>query len=579
LARRNSKNTDRTDRPDQDDRGDPAPIAGPPADSRGVTPSLQLNEAHRQLEDARDRYVELYDFSPVPLLTVDRVGLIREVSQGVLDLFVTSRGHLLGLPLASLAIERDRSLVRKHVLRCRTGGHKDTVTLGVSLALPDGATHPVKLVSRQTAAGREAYLTALVDETERKGREADRERLREAERAARQASEAKDLFISVLSHELRSPLTAISAAAGALERGEVEPMGLVQLARTLRRNVAIQSRLVDDLLDVTRVMRRKLRIERRPTDLHEIAQEVLATLEADLQARKLAVHVELHAGRHNVLGDGLRLHQVFWNLLHNAIKFTPPGGTVCVRSWNKDRRIVVEVSDTGVGMAPELLESLFRPFEQAASGSPLGLGLGLAITKGIVELHDGQIVAASPGVGRGTRFVIELDLCDQALPAVAAPPLALAAVEPAPTRVAESDEPRPRTPRILIVDDNPDIAQLLGNALAAVGYQVDVATSFAAAVIKDFAKVDLVVSDVELADGSGLELVRQVRAQRKLAAIALSGYASPDDVRASRDAGFAAHLKKPIDMPVLLAAIEKATGTGPPRRQALGPLIHGRGNA
>jgi PAS domain S-box-containing protein len=523
------------------------------APGRSASPAHGADEeAQHLLAEAFERYTALFDFLPLPLLTLDRVGLIREVSQATLELFSSERNRLLGMPLTSLVVKNDRTAARKHVFQCRraAGG---AVTTELSLSLPAGGVRAVQLVSRRTTSGPEAYWTALVDVTEEKQAHAERQRLQELQQEVRRASEAKDLFISVLSHELRSPLTAIAAVAGTLEQGDINTQQRRELGRILRRNALAQSRLIDDLGDLTRVMRKKLRIDRAPTDLRDVVRDILGTLASDIAARKLAVSVELGASHHVVLGDEMRLRQVFWNLIHNALKFTPAGGSVGVRSWNTQGRVIVEVSDTGAGIEEAELERLFQPFEQGGVRASVGLGLGLPIAKGIVELHGGAIFVASAGRGRGARFLVELATLPQGARGDVMPVVRDSAVRLLPAMVPE--KPARIARRILLVEDNPDIAQLLSGALGAAGYHVEVAASIQSALSMDH-DVDVLLSDLQLPDGSGLELVRRLRRRRNLTAIALSGYGSPDDVRASRDAGFSAHLKKPIDTSDLVAAIE-----------------------
>jgi PAS domain S-box-containing protein len=520
-------------------------------DAREAELHGHVQEAHHLLAEARERHSDLYDFAPLPLLTLDETGVIREVNLAAAALFGGDRADLLGVSLASLVPEADRLALRRHMARCRRTP-QGVVTSDLAVAAREGGWVPARVVSQRASDGRQAFWTALVDLTDRKRLETEQRRMRDSEHAAREASEAKNLFIAVLSHELRAPLTTLLSAAARLERGNLEEAELLRLGATIRRSATAQARLVEDLLDLTRLTRAKVRLELAAIDVHTVAREVVDTLAPELRARKLAVVLDLRAARQIIDGDERRLRQVFINLIKNAIKFTPEGGRVAVRSWNNEERLVVEVSDTGIGIAPAALERIFAPYEQARSGVGGGVGLGLAIVKEIVDLHRGRIVATSAGPGKGARFVMEL----ATMPAQA-------------TRLTPAASPRPhkrRTRRILIVEDNPDMAESLTIALQSEGYEVKTASSLRSALAVDLDRVDLVLSDIQLPDGRGVDLVRKLRGKRAVAAIALSGYAASSDIRASKKAGFAAHFGKPVDMPALLAAIRSATRPGAPAR-------------
>jgi CheY-like chemotaxis protein len=268
----------------------------------------------------------------------------------------------------------------------------------------------------------------------------------------------------------------------------------------------------------------------------------------DLRGTKLVVALE-HDDRRSIGGDATRLRQVLWNLIKNAIKFTGPGGLVTVRSWTHGQRTTIEVQDTGVGLAPDAIERLFRPFEQAEDGAAGGLGLGLAIARGIVELHGGTLTAVSRGPGQGSRFVVDL-------PNRPTPPLPIA--QPAEAATAVRNGPAGPKLRMLLVEDNPATATVLSLALRAEGYVVTVASNVAEALRVDLTQISIVVSDIGLPDGDGLSLLRQLHAKRRIQAVALSGYGTERDVQASLAAGFAAHLVKPVTLPELVAAIDQA---------------------
>lgn len=373
------------------------------------------------------------------------------------------------------------------------------------------------------------------------------------------ANRAKDHFLAMLSHELRTPLTPVLAAAGELEKDVRLPEEVRQDLRMIRRNVAIQSRLVDDLLDLTRLGRGKLELEVQPVELGTLLRETTSIVAPEIDARQQRLAVELTAAEGCIVhGDGPRLQQVFWNLLKNAVKFSPSGARIRLTARRVDGapRIAVEVADEGIGIDPAHLAKIFEPFEQVAArgkqrGSDGGLGLGLAIAKAIVELHQGTIRVFSDGVGRGARFGVELPV--------------ISAVDTAAGRGAASrapfdgPEPAGRALRILLVEDHGDTRRVLARLLRNAGHAVE-AAEHAAAALELFARqpFDLLISDLGLPDESGLELMRKLRAAKPgLTGICLSGYGMEDDREACRAAGFSEHLTKPVDRQRLLAAIAR----------------------
>jgi CheY-like chemotaxis protein len=298
-----------------------------------------------------------------------------------------------------------------------------------------------------------------------------------------------------------------------------------------------------------------MRVERQPTDLHATAREVIETLASDIAAKHILLVATLEAPHHCASADPLRIKQVFWNLLRNALKFTPDGGRIELRSWNNSsggvHRLLMEVSDSGAGFDPDQTSRLFEPFEQGDGSREKhgGLGLGLAICRGVMELHGGWIAATSRGPGQGARFVIEIDAIDDVPVRAEAPATPLAAAS------ADGD----RKPRILLVEDDPDTSELLGQLLQDAGFVVQSARSAQAALATDLDAVDVMISDIGLPGVSGLDLMREVHAGHTLKGVALSGYGTEADIVASREAGFAAHLTKPVEFDRLLETIRAVT--------------------
>jgi signal transduction histidine kinase/CheY-like chemotaxis protein len=384
------------------------------------------------------------------------------------------------------------------------------------------------------------------------------EELRRAKDAAESANRAKDHFLAVLSHELRTPLTPVVAVVSSLEHQPLPPLVLEDLGM-IRRCVELETRLIDDLLDLTRVTRGKLELSPHTISAHAKLENVIRLLRSEADSKNLRIAADLAATRHHVRGDSARLQQVFWNLLRNAIKFTPEGGRITVRSWNPDdARIALAITDPGIGIDPAVLPHVFDPFVQGERNVTRqfgGLGLGLAIAKSVIDLHGGQLQADSEGRGRGATFRVLLDT----LPAEELNHEDL----PAPTA---ADHPLRQHPvRLLLVEDHPETANVMRRLLTRRGYHVHhadrVATALMLADAEDF---DVLVSDIGLPDGSGLDLMRQLRATgHPVAGICLSGFGMPDDVAQSHAAGFAEHLTKPVKLPELEAAIPRLTATLP----------------
>jgi signal transduction histidine kinase/CheY-like chemotaxis protein len=395
--------------------------------------------------------------------------------------------------------------------------------------------------------------------------------LRNSKQAAEEANHAKDQFLAVLGHELRTPLTPILAAVTASRDDPSAPPAMLDLCNMVRRNIEIEVRLIDDLLDVARIGRGMLRIELAIVDTHALIREVMTICRGEIEAAGLRVELALRAASHYVEADPARLQQVIWNLVKNAVKFTPAGGTIAIRSRDepesadgrsKSRRLVVEVSDTGVGLDPEDLSRIFAPFAQGESsrrGRSGGLGLGLAIGRSVIEAHDGTLRASSPGRDLGSTFTIELNTVPAPLNPPTLPPMPVHQPGPAvPPPAFAAVNGKGDGLDILLVEDNRDTLQYLTLLLRQAGHRVRPAATIAEAIEAAAGSIDLVLSDIELPDGNGLDLIRILHTNRPhLPAIAISGFGSDDDARLSFDAGFSDHLTKPVDFRILTAAIRR----------------------
>jgi CheY-like chemotaxis protein len=323
----------------------------------------------------------------------------------------------------------------------------------------------------------------------------------------------------------------------------------------VRRNIDLEVKLIDDLLDLSRVTSGKLRLQVQPVRVHDLLRHVLQSSAGDVSNKRLNVRAQFEAANDAASGDPARLQQVFWNLLRNAVKFTPEGGDITVRTWNDQGqgRLFVEVRDTGAGITPEALPRIFDAFDQGDTRTTRqfgGLGLGLAIAKAVVDMHGGMIRAQSAGPGKGATFTIRLN--------TAAP-----RAEHAPTDAHRPAAPGGEHRRILLVEDHPDTARILARLLQQAGYEVRTAGSAAAALhLAATEPFDVVVSDIGLPDASGYELMEQIRDRHGLKGIALSGYGMEEDARRSRSAGFIDHVVKPVDLAQLHAILRRVMTDG-----------------
>jgi CheY-like chemotaxis protein len=316
--------------------------------------------------------------------------------------------------------------------------------------------------------------------------------------------------------------------------------------------VELEALLIDDLLDLTRIAHGKLELHHDAVDIHGSLEHALTISQADIAEKRLTVRRHFEAAEHHCWADTARIQQVFWNLIKNAVKFTRAGGCIEIRTRNADaHQIVVEIMDDGIGILPKLLPRIFDAFEQGGrmmTSAFGGLGLGLAISKRVIDMHGGSITASSDGAEKGATFTVTLEAMATSL--LEAPVVYL------------PNEPQRGDARILLVEDHADTARVLCRILERAGFRVTHAASIAEARTAAGGETfDLVVSDLGLPDGSGLDLMRSLRAEHGLSGIALSGFGTEDDLAASSAAGFAEHLTKPADWPQLRAAIERLLAT------------------
>lgn len=400
---------------------------------------------------------------------------------------------------------------------------------------------------------------ALVEELEARTVE-----LNHSREELRRASAAKDQFLAMLSHELRTPLTPVLAVVEERCQDEALPEDLQRDFQMIRRNVMLETHLINDLLDLTRITQGKLEIHQELISLNRIVAEVVEMCSSTRRAHASIV-VQPFPGDATVLGDRVRLAQVVWNLLQNAIKFTPADGQIQLRleqhpvSPNQEALLVLEVQDTGIGIEPDKISRIFDAFQQESRETTRtfgGLGLGLAISRAIVELHHGHLTAYSAGTNRGSTFRLEL-------PEASAESLVTKGIgqstssESLHPKPSESDE-KPSSLSILLVEDHSDTRETLARMLRRRGHQVHLATTVAAA--RDLAPtlphLHVLISDFGLPDGDGLDVLHNLKTLHPtINAIVLSGFGMEEDIEKTRAAGFAHHLTKPVEFAKLEEAI------------------------
>ncbi|MDQ3155994.1 MAG: ATP-binding protein [Actinomycetota bacterium] len=397
---------------------------------------------------------------------------------------------------------------------------------------------------------------------------------------AEQANHLKDEFLATVSHELRTPLNAVLGWARMLAANQLPPDREAQAITAIERNAAALAHLIDDLLDVSRVVAGNLRLAPEPVDLYAVVQAALDVVRPSAAAKNvgLALSADPEAIE-TVTGDAGRLQQVIWNLLANAIKFTPEGGQVDVVIERSKDHVEVRIIDTGEGMSPDFLPNVFERFRQADGASTrrhTGLGLGLAIVRQLVELHGGTVDAASDGVGRGATFTVRLPIsAGEARSGQAAMPgdRPTAASTAPPTRQL----PRLDGLGILVVDDNADGRELTALVLTQAGASVKTAASVREALqMLEVKRPDALVSDISLPGEDGYDLIREIRRYEAehggfLPALAVTGYARAEDRARILAAGFQAHVPKPVEPIELIATI--ATVAGRLGRAAKSPLV------
>ncbi len=440
---------------------------------------------------------------------------------------VLKSGLVVGLANHTLLIRRD-------------GTELPVDDSGAPICNPDGSVRGVVLVFRDFTDHKEA---------EKKLHDA-MVLLNTAKEAAESANIAKDNFLATLSHELRTPLSPVLATLNLWESTLELPPELLGDRQMLRRNVELEARLIDDLLDLTRIVRGKLPLNLETVDVNPLVESVAEMYQSESSGKKLNVSIDLTAARHHVHADPARLQQVFWNIFKNAIKFTPAGGSISITSTNDaENRIELAFCDSGIGMEAETMARLFEPFEQGSAETVRhygGLGLGMSISRSLVEAQGGTIMAESKGPGKGSTFKVSL-------PTIAEPRQDVVG------SAVEAEEHR--SLNILLVEDHLDTARAMSRLLRSQGHTVRAAGTVAEAMESAVQPFDLLLSDIGLPDGTGMELIVQLRKQYgdKITAIALTGFGMEADLERCRKAGFDNHLTKPVNLQSLERMLQQVS--------------------
>ena len=374
------------------------------------------------------------------------------------------------------------------------------------------------------------------------------------------ANAAKDQFLALLSHELRNPLSPVIAMVGELEASTPRSPKLRQALEVIRRNVELEARLIDDLLDVTRIAKGKLQLTLEAVDVHEILRCAYEICRGDIEMKSIETKFDLNAHEVYVEGDPARLQQIFWNLIKNSVKFTPANGCITISTSNpQPDQVEIHVIDNGIGIEPDKIGKIFNAFEQGQTSITRrfgGLGLGLAISKAMVDAHRGKIRVESAGKDKGTTFAVQLNT-------VPAPAIATNGAD-GEQPVSDAEGVPARRHHLLLVDDHVDTCTGMKMMLERRGYDISVAYSADQASEKarqqDF---DLLISDIGLPDRSGYELMSELRESQGLPGIALSGFGMEADISKAHDAGFSEHLTKPINFERLEKAIRRLLESPP----------------
>jgi PAS domain S-box-containing protein len=528
----------------------------PPVLIATINALLRMRRAEERARQLAQQWQATFDAIRDGVAVLNTAGTVLQCNEAFLRIFGRAGTEVAGTTVTQLWGARPSTEPEQPFMRLLLSCRRETGTMSFRDRWYDVTADPV--------VDEEAALIGCVhivhDVTERQHAEEERASLLAAEQAARAEAEAanraKDEFLATVSHELRAPLTAMLGWTRMLRSRMLDETASQHALETIERNVAIQTRLIEDLLDVSRIITGRLRLDVRAVDLNAIIREALDAVLPAAEAKAIHVEAVLEPAAARFLGDPARLQQVVWNLVSNAVKFTATGGRVEVRLEIDGTEARITVTDTGQGISPEFLPHVFERFRQAESSSGRvhgGLGLGLAIVRHLVELHGGTVRAASSGIGRGSTFSVTLP-CRAMEPAAPSAPARTPAL------------PTLEGIRVLVVDDDADARDLLGMVLTqARADVVTVASSREALALLEEAPPDVIVSDIGLPEENGYDLIRRVRALAaknggEIPAIALTGHARTEDQGRALAAGYQVHVAKPVEPAALISAIASVVG-------------------
>ncbi|WP_099067379.1 hybrid sensor histidine kinase/response regulator [Nostoc linckia] len=523
----------------------------------------RLEKREKQLQVSEAKFRHLVESNIIGVFVSNSNGEIIEANEAFLKMLGYSREEILvgRVRWQDLTLTEDLALSEHSFLEleatkifplqekeyCRKDGSSISILIGGTLL-------------READNNQEEVISFCLDISKRKQAEQEREQLLKREQAARSEAEAanriKDEFLAVLSHEIRSPLNPILGWSQLLQSKKLDEVQTAQALEVIERNAQLQAELIDDLLDISRILRGKLNLNIRPVDLGLTIQAAIEIVRLAAQAKSIQIQTMVSTNTVQVLGDPSRLQQVIWNLLSNAVKFTEVGGRIEIRLERLDSQALITVSDTGKGIHPDFLPYVFDYFRQADSTTTRrfgGLGLGLAIVRHLVELHGGTVEAQSQGINHGATFIVRLPLM--------------------PTQIlTKQDSKQPEQSldlkgiKILVVEDDTDTREFTTCLLEEYGASVTAVTSASEALITfgEF-QPDLLLSDIGMPDIDGYMLMQQVRTLPpeqggKIPAIALTAYAGEFDYQQALRVGFQRHISKPVKAKKLVEAITDLVG-------------------
>lgn len=511
----------------------------------------------KQAEEAARRLAAIVEFSDDAIISKNLDGIITSWNESARRLFGYTAKEMIGQSVTALMppeyrsdepgilarIARGESIEHYETVRQR----KDGTTLEVSLTISPIKNEEGKIIGASKI---------VRDITQRRQTEQQLKRTHDELVAA---SRAKDDFLATLSHELRTPLNPILLiASDAVNNPELSPELRADF-EMIFKNVELEARLIDDLLDLTRITRGKVTLHKHSMDVRGVLQDVVATVKEEISRKQISLTLKFNGDNHTVFADPVRLQQIFWNLLRNAAKFTPEGGRITIETEMVAgaSRLAIRIVDTGIGMTATELAGLFKVFSQGDHANHNahrfgGLGLGLAIAQKLAEFHAGEIYAASDGRGQGSTFTVELPLA-RSVAKSGDTEVIVPSLDPLPVIAAKN------TLSILLVEDHEPTRTSLAHLLARRSYKVLTASSFAEAqALAESHSFNLLISDIGLPDGNGYDLMAKLKKKGLLKGIALTGYGMEQDIARSQEVGFITHLTKPVRVQSLEAAINAA---------------------